>query len=108
MTIGRDHTLYAQWTPAPHTHDYKADVTPPSCTEGGYTTYTCTLCGHSYRDTYTPALGHSLGLLHLAQTHQILMALYTLQNIQSTTQPTYFFSRLSQATAIEECTSASG
>ncbi len=61
MTIGRDHTLYAQWTPAPHTHDYKADVTPPSCTEGGYTTYTCTLCGHSYRDTYTPALGHSLG-----------------------------------------------
>lgn len=61
VTIGRDHTLYAQWTPAPHTHDYKADVTPPSCTEGGYTTYTCTLCGHSYRDTYTPALGHSLG-----------------------------------------------
>ncbi len=34
VTIGRDHTLYAQWTPAPHTHDYKADVTPPSCTEG--------------------------------------------------------------------------
>ena len=61
VTIGRDHTLYAQWTPAPHTHDYKADVTPPSCTEEGYTTYTCTLCGHSYRDTYTPALGHSLG-----------------------------------------------
>ena len=61
VTIGRDHTLYAQWTPAPHTHDYKADVTPPSCTEEGYTTYTCTFCGHSYRDTYTPALGHSLG-----------------------------------------------
>lgn len=61
VTVGQDHTLYAQWTSAPHIHDYQAAVTPPGCTEEGYTTYTCTLCGNSYRDTYTPALGHSYG-----------------------------------------------
>ncbi len=30
-----------------HTHSYEKDVTPPTCTEKGYTTYTCA-CGHSY------------------------------------------------------------
>ena len=33
--------------------------TLPTCTEGGYTTYTCTKCGHSYVDDYVDALGHS-------------------------------------------------
>lgn len=31
-----------------HEHDYEAVVTAPTCTEKGYTTYTCT-CGDSYR-----------------------------------------------------------
>ncbi|MCD8315518.1 MAG: hypothetical protein LUD44_07810, partial [Firmicutes bacterium] len=26
-------------------HSYEAVVTAPTCTEGGYTTYTCTVCG---------------------------------------------------------------
>lgn len=47
-----------------------------------------------------------LGLLRPAQAGQILMTLYTLQNTQNTTQPTYFFSRCSGAAAIGECTSA--
>ncbi|MBR3588722.1 MAG: dockerin type I repeat-containing protein [Clostridia bacterium] len=34
-------------------HDYNAVVTPPTTQEGGYTTYTCTLCGHSYKDDFT-------------------------------------------------------
>ena len=42
----------------PHTHDYKAVVTAPTCTEKGYTTYTCS-CGYSYKDNWTDALGHS-------------------------------------------------
>ena len=42
-------------------HNYSADVTAPSCTEGGYTTYTCTRCTDSYVDDYTDALGHDFG-----------------------------------------------
>ena len=43
----------------PHTHNYTSVVTAPTCTEQGYTTHTCTVCGDSYRDTYTAALGHA-------------------------------------------------
>ena len=41
-----------------HNHSYTADVTLPTCTEGGYTTYTCT-CGVSYVDDYVDANGHN-------------------------------------------------
>ena len=39
-------------------HDYVAVVTEPTCTEGGFTTYTCAKCGDSYVDDYVDALGH--------------------------------------------------
>ena len=42
---------------APHEHSYEAVVTAPTCTEGGYTTYTCE-CGDSYIADETEALGH--------------------------------------------------
>ena len=35
-----------------HTHSYTETVTPPTCKEQGYTTYTCS-CGDSYVDNYT-------------------------------------------------------
>ena len=38
-------------------HNHSAVVTPPTCTEQGYTTHTCA-CGDSYIDTYVDALGH--------------------------------------------------
>ena len=38
-------------------HEWTAAVTAPTCTEGGYTTYTC-VCGESYIADETPALGH--------------------------------------------------
>ena len=38
---------------------YTAVVTPPTCTEDGYTTHTCP-CGNSYKDTYTNATGHTV------------------------------------------------
>ena len=41
-----------------HTHAYTSVVTAPTCTEPGYTTYTCT-CGHSYVDDTVAALGHN-------------------------------------------------
>lgn len=43
---------------AEHIHQYTSTVTPPTCTEQGYTTYTCT-CGNSYRSDYTNPLDHS-------------------------------------------------
>jgi hypothetical protein len=43
-----------------HEHSYTAVVTPPTCTEEGYTTYTCS-CGDSYIDDYVPAAGHKWG-----------------------------------------------
>ncbi|MBQ7345578.1 MAG: hypothetical protein IJW45_05905 [Oscillospiraceae bacterium] len=42
----------------PHEHSYETLVTDPTCTEGGYTTYTCE-CGDSYTADETAALGHS-------------------------------------------------
>ena len=41
-----------------HVHSYDSVVTLPTCTEQGYTTYTCD-CGDSYVDNYTEATGHS-------------------------------------------------
>ena len=43
------------------THSYTAVTTAPTCTEGGYTTYTCTLCGSSYVSDETAPLGHGWG-----------------------------------------------
>ncbi|MBQ3192467.1 MAG: leucine-rich repeat protein [Oscillospiraceae bacterium] len=40
-------------------HQYTSAVTEPTCTEQGYTTHTCAVCGDSYVDSYVPALGHS-------------------------------------------------
>ena len=40
-------------------HSYNAVVTAPTCTEDGYTTYTCATCGDSYVDDAVAAAGHS-------------------------------------------------
>ena len=42
-------------------HNYVANVTPPTCLTGGYTTYTCSVCGDSYVSDITEPLGHSWG-----------------------------------------------
>ncbi|MBR4042916.1 MAG: hypothetical protein IKJ09_11520, partial [Bacteroidaceae bacterium] len=39
--------------------EYEIQVTAPTCTKGGYTTYTCSACGHSYVGDRTAALGHT-------------------------------------------------
>lgn len=54
-------------------HDYKEIVTPPTCTEDGYTTHTCTRCGDNYTDSETVAKGHTPGewqVVMLATTAQ--------------------------------------
>ena len=40
-------------------HSYDAVVTAPTCTDGGYTTYTCSVCGYSYVADETEATGHA-------------------------------------------------
>ena len=40
-------------------HDYDAEVVAPTCTKGGYTTYTCSKCGDSYVGDEVKASGHN-------------------------------------------------
>lgn len=49
----------SQPTTTPHTHSYTTKVTAPTCTEKGYTTYTCKSCSYSYKDNYVNATGHT-------------------------------------------------
>ena len=51
--------LKAQETVPATGHKYDKVVTAPTCTEKGYTTYTCSVCGDSYAADYVDALGHS-------------------------------------------------
>ena len=51
--------LKAQETVPATGHKYDKVVTAPTCTEKGYTTYTCSVCGDSYVADYVDALGHS-------------------------------------------------
>lgn len=46
-------------------HEYTSEVTEPTCTEKGYTTYTCA-CGYSYKDNYVNPLCHD-EIKHSAQ-----------------------------------------
>ena len=63
LTEGRhcarcDKILVAQETIAATGHSYEETVEQPTCTEGGYTTYTCTNCGAAYTADHVSALGH--------------------------------------------------
>ncbi len=40
-------------------HSYTTVVTAPTCTEAGFTTYTCSVCKDSYQDDTVAAKGHS-------------------------------------------------
>ena len=53
------YTGSATGSPWGATHHYRQIIVRPTCTEGGFTTYTCSVCGHSYTTDETPALGHA-------------------------------------------------
>ena len=63
LTVTADNTKTAttELQFAVNEHDYVAVVTPPSCTEKGYMTYTCRDCGHSYKGNEVDATGHTWG-----------------------------------------------
>ena len=43
-------------------HDFTTSIIDATCAESGYTLHSCE-CGHSYKDTFVDALGHSYGEL---------------------------------------------
>ena len=60
LTVNKaDDTLTLSYGPVACEHSYETVVTEPTCTEGGYTTYTCTICGDSYVGDEVDAKGHN-------------------------------------------------
>ncbi len=49
-------------------HSYTAEVTAPTCTEAGYTTHTCAVCGESYITDLVQATGHNYAATVTAPT----------------------------------------
>ena len=43
-----------------HTHEFLEVVVEPTCTEQGFTIFTCKNCDYTYKDKYVAATGHSL------------------------------------------------
>ncbi len=54
-------THYTTSTGPACSHTYTSVVTQPTCTAGGYTTYTCSKCGDTYTGNEIAALGHNYG-----------------------------------------------
>ena len=54
-------TYYTTSTGPACSHTYTSVVTQPTCTAGGYTTYTCSKCGDTYTGNEVAALGHNYG-----------------------------------------------
>ena len=51
-------TVKSQWSLCAHQYSLTA-VVPVTCTEEGYTTYTCQLCGNSYESDIVSPTGHN-------------------------------------------------
>ncbi|MBE6547409.1 MAG: hypothetical protein E7667_00825 [Ruminococcaceae bacterium] len=49
-------------------HNYDSVITEPTCTEAGYTTYTCSACGDTYTADEIVALGHNYETVVTAPT----------------------------------------
>ena len=62
--------IKAQTTVAALGHNYSSKITAPTCTAQGYTTYTCSRCADSYKDTYTDAIGHNYTYTDCGETHE--------------------------------------
>ncbi|MBR3144329.1 MAG: hypothetical protein IKF53_00355 [Clostridia bacterium] len=49
-------------------HNYTAKKTPPTCTNNGYTTYTCSVCGDKHIDDFINAHGHNYTQVKISPT----------------------------------------
>ncbi len=66
--------------------DAEPVVNAPTCTEGGYTAYTCDDCGYVWEADATPANGHSF-----TQKRQLKDAAYKRSDKTCTTDETYWY-----------------
>jgi len=63
--------LIAQNEVAALGHTYEAVVTAPTCTEAGYTTYTCAACSDSYTADEVAATGHRYAYTDHGENHTV-------------------------------------
>ena len=56
---GTGGTIYYLSEPEGCAHSYEEQIVEPTCTEGGYSTFVCTLCGHRYDNNFTDPVGHA-------------------------------------------------
>ena len=54
-----DYSGWINWIPYDGQHSYSGKIIAPTCTDAGYTHYSCAHCGDSYRADEVPALGHA-------------------------------------------------
>lgn len=71
-------------------HNYSTVVTDPTCTEGGYTTYTCSECGQTKTDDETEVLPHDYEDTVVAPTYDAQgYTLHTCKNCGDSYQDTF-------------------
>lgn len=58
QTVSNSQTVSQTVSSPAHTHEYSKETVDPSCTEGGYSVYTCS-CGDKYTSDQTAAAGHA-------------------------------------------------
>ena len=49
-------------------HEYTERKVEPTCTEQGYTLYTCSICGETKKDNYIKEKGHDYNETHILPT----------------------------------------
>ncbi len=62
-----------------------AVVTAPTCTEQGFTTYTCDLCGNVWKDNYTEPTGHTYTQKIIDDAHLFTADDYALTGVTTNT-----------------------
>ena len=75
--LGRYSISYSALTQSNCTHEYTTEVTYPTYFSRGYTTYTCSRCGHSYRGNYTAKNKLSTPTIFTAQPGLHKKSVYT-------------------------------
>lgn len=82
-----------EFIPASHTKDETAEniITSPTCTEDGYTTYICSVCGETFVDDYVPAIGHNFvdGECTNCGSHQAPKLLSIYSRVQTSCKATW-------------------
>lgn len=58
VAVTGDMMLYAKWNRC-EVHEFHMEAVAPTCTEQGYTLYSCVNCPYTYQDDFVEALGHN-------------------------------------------------